>query len=706
MVTAVSSRWRGGGKVAPAAARSENCSADCLSVSSFAAPAPAVTVPLWLNPDAALGVHRVSVHAEAVRCFRKEATEIVRRFCEELDAAAAAASLAAPPVVDAAPALAEPSFSGAAPLAFAAAAIGAAASAAAVGAGNANNNAETVGMIVPALGAASRSASHVDSREGILDAAVSKRNCQSTDLIGSAGAAVDAVACAAVPAAADMTVKSARARGGGVAWDPSIAITALPVAHPPSSPLAFSPGAGATAVDAANEFSTSWDAWPEAVATGSPSWPDADAARILSRSPRTADPDSPARWASMGDSRGDRGSALPFKVASFAPPARRLSGSARLQREGGDEGGVCKPGGDCGWEGIAAGIDDFAAAFSMPPVSPASASGPSFGRGDGSGGVWLESKARGGGRSAAWPDEPEALEDVDIVVPNAKPHTMVPAPLGEAAPSVSLGVARSTSGTIDEQAWPLPDSNTIPVFPSDWPPIVTNAEHGSCVDAATNSFGNAELTSIGTWPPTTVGFDFWPAAAMPEAAPCGDITFSSCRNNQRESSGLGAGVAGETAFDTTKGAPPWAGNVAAPFPRTCAAGVTASASAGSCGPAGAGRRAARDGASTLNTCRVVEHDAGHFDAAVGTRIEAEVGASQCMRDERGHFEVCGEDNSGSQSADQGPSEQAGTVDEVTRHLLHAREKIEAVEVEFSQIMGELIAYGQKLPGPLSRAAVI
>merc|ERR1712129_38557 len=37
------------------------------------------------------------------------------------------------------------------------------------------------------------------------------------------------------------------------------------------------------------------------------------------------------------------------------------------------------------------------------------------------------------------------------------------------------------------------------------------------------------------------------------------------------------------------------------------------------------------------------------------------------------------------------------VDEVTRHLLHARGKIEAVELEFAQIMEELAAYGDKLP---------
>lgn len=36
-----------------------------------------------------------------------------------------------------------------------------------------------------------------------------------------------------------------------------------------------------------------------------------------------------------------------------------------------------------------------------------------------------------------------------------------------------------------------------------------------------------------------------------------------------------------------------------------------------------------------------------------------------------------------------------TMDEVTRHLMHARDKIEAVELEFAQIMGELASYGER-----------
>eukprot|EP00445_Apocalathium_hangoei_P021282 CAMPEP_0203912302 /NCGR_PEP_ID=MMETSP0359-20131031/53391_1 /ASSEMBLY_ACC=CAM_ASM_000338 /TAXON_ID=268821 /ORGANISM="Scrippsiella Hangoei, Strain SHTV-5" /LENGTH=368 /DNA_ID=CAMNT_0050838215 /DNA_START=65 /DNA_END=1168 /DNA_ORIENTATION=+ len=39
------------------------------------------------------------------------------------------------------------------------------------------------------------------------------------------------------------------------------------------------------------------------------------------------------------------------------------------------------------------------------------------------------------------------------------------------------------------------------------------------------------------------------------------------------------------------------------------------------------------------------------------------------------------------------------VDEVTRHLLQARDRIEAVEQEFAEIMGELAAYGEQLPPP-------
>lgn len=38
-----------------------------------------------------------------------------------------------------------------------------------------------------------------------------------------------------------------------------------------------------------------------------------------------------------------------------------------------------------------------------------------------------------------------------------------------------------------------------------------------------------------------------------------------------------------------------------------------------------------------------------------------------------------------------------TADEVTRHLLCARSKIEAVEHEFAQIMGELAAYSERIP---------
>lgn len=38
-----------------------------------------------------------------------------------------------------------------------------------------------------------------------------------------------------------------------------------------------------------------------------------------------------------------------------------------------------------------------------------------------------------------------------------------------------------------------------------------------------------------------------------------------------------------------------------------------------------------------------------------------------------------------------------TVDEMTRHLMHAREKIDAVETEFAQIMSELVSYGQRIP---------
>jgi len=36
-----------------------------------------------------------------------------------------------------------------------------------------------------------------------------------------------------------------------------------------------------------------------------------------------------------------------------------------------------------------------------------------------------------------------------------------------------------------------------------------------------------------------------------------------------------------------------------------------------------------------------------------------------------------------------------TMDDVTRHLMHARDKIEAVELEFAQIMGELASYGER-----------
>lgn len=39
------------------------------------------------------------------------------------------------------------------------------------------------------------------------------------------------------------------------------------------------------------------------------------------------------------------------------------------------------------------------------------------------------------------------------------------------------------------------------------------------------------------------------------------------------------------------------------------------------------------------------------------------------------------------------------MDEVTRQLLQARDKIEAVELEFAQVMGELAAYGDRLPMP-------
>eukprot|EP00415_Alexandrium_ostenfeldii_P002253 UN2253 len=35
------------------------------------------------------------------------------------------------------------------------------------------------------------------------------------------------------------------------------------------------------------------------------------------------------------------------------------------------------------------------------------------------------------------------------------------------------------------------------------------------------------------------------------------------------------------------------------------------------------------------------------------------------------------------------------MDEVTRHLMHARDKVEAVELEFAQIMSELANYGER-----------
>lgn len=57
---------------------------------------------------------------------------------------------------------------------------------------------------------------------------------------------------------------------------------------------------------------------------------------------------------------------------------------------------------------------------------------------------------------------------------------------------------------------------------------------------------------------------------------------------------------------------------------------------------------------------------------------------------------------------QGPSDAAAapvdeTVDEVTHHLLCARSKIEAVELEFAHIMEELAAYGQRLPASAKTA---
>lgn len=44
-----------------------------------------------------------------------------------------------------------------------------------------------------------------------------------------------------------------------------------------------------------------------------------------------------------------------------------------------------------------------------------------------------------------------------------------------------------------------------------------------------------------------------------------------------------------------------------------------------------------------------------------------------------------------------------SVDDVTRHLLRARNKIEAVELEFAHIMGELAAYSERIPS--AKAAI-
>merc|ERR1712232_1446632 len=52
------------------------------------------------------------------------------------------------------------------------------------------------------------------------------------------------------------------------------------------------------------------------------------------------------------------------------------------------------------------------------------------------------------------------------------------------------------------------------------------------------------------------------------------------------------------------------------------------------------------------------------------------------------------DSNGFKSASLGVDD---TMDEVTRHLLDARNKIETVEMEFAQIMNELAAFGQRQP---------
>jgi len=49
--------------------------------------------------------------------------------------------------------------------------------------------------------------------------------------------------------------------------------------------------------------------------------------------------------------------------------------------------------------------------------------------------------------------------------------------------------------------------------------------------------------------------------------------------------------------------------------------------------------------------------------------------------------------------------QRGVVDEVTQHLLDARDRIEAVEAEFTQIMGDFEAYGRSWPSAAPASSI-
>lgn len=222
-----------------------------------------------------------------------------------------------------------------------------------------------------------------------------------------------------------------------------------------------------------------------------------------------------------------------------------------------------------------------------------------------------------------------------------------------------------------EQSWHI--SNLAgAAMQSSWPLFSTDFDCAWGAKAANASSGTVDLALFEAWPPPEeAAFEFWPPPPSPSAALCSDIRVSS----------TGSGKRGHGEPDSESS---WTQIGDENTRLSCRA--RRNGGTDSCTAVARSGSVDRDNDFTSNACSP-HRDDSHICARLSSSAVADPGLCAIQSAKKSEFVD-------------------STVDEVTRHLLHARDKIEAVEHEFAQIMGELIAYGQGLPSPQQSAMVV